>query len=150
MILNRGKSGARRHTVGKTSAGRCFLSFLALFCLEFLFILASTPLYAETAQSSADEMDDLDSMFEDSSDSVGTEGTPVTSAASPSINSPVGNIVFNGSVKANLGYIQNSRRKGTSLPTLLFMRPLALPQGLLPCFALRATSLQSSRTWSGT
>ena len=106
MILNRGKLGARRHTVGKTSAGRCFLSFLALFCLEFLFILASTPLYAEAAQSSADEMDDLDSMFEDSSDSVGTEGTPVTSAASPSINSPVGNIVFNGSVKANLGYIQ--------------------------------------------
>lgn len=106
MILNRGKLGARRHTVGKTSAGRWFLSFLALFCLEFLFILASTPLYAETAQSSADEMDDLDSMFEDSSDSVGTEGTPVTSAASPSINSPVGNIVFNGSVKANLGYIQ--------------------------------------------
>ncbi|MBR4386051.1 MAG: hypothetical protein IKP51_05985 [Treponema sp.] len=94
MMFGRGVSGA----------GRRFLQLFVLFYFGFLIFLAPAQLCAKSGQSSADEMDDLDSMFDDSSDSVGTESTPVTSSG-PSLNSPMGNIVFNGSVKASLGYI---------------------------------------------
>jgi len=115
----------------KSEAGRHFLHIMAFVCLEFLIILAPAPLFAQDGQSVTDEMDDLDSMFEEAGDSVGTESSPVISSPS---NSPLSKIVFNGSVKANLGYIQKIQPEKEKSPYASFYASLgftARPSSIL-------------------
>lgn len=121
--------------------GRFFMHFFALACLLFAGLCFPARLYAQGGQGGSDEMDDLDSMFEDSSDSVGTESTPVASTASPSINSPVGNIVFNGSVKANLGYIQKFLPEKDKSPYASFYASIGFTARPSPVLCLKGDVL---------
>ena len=108
--------------------------WLALLSLGFLTFFSPLVLFAEGGESSADEMDEIDSMFEDSSDSLGTESGPVTVAAA---TSPLSNIVFNGNIKATLGYIHKIQPEREKTPYASFYATLGFTARPSSVFCLK-------------